>query len=142
MIRIAFVFLTAATLFGADNPWAKVQELKSGSYLRIYKKGSSQPVIAKFGEVTEERIVIVLKNEETTIPKEDIDRIDARPASKAVRKLQGESKVKTNEPDNSPHPESGIPVPTTSYSTGLSVTGGGKGDFETVYRRQPTAAKN
>jgi hypothetical protein len=141
MTRLALILLSVAAAFGADTSWPKVQELKSGSELRIFKKGSAQPLIAKFDEANDEHLVVIIKNEQTAILREDIDRIDARPASKSPRKLQGETKVRTNEPDTSPHPESGVPVPTTSYSTGLNVTGGGKGDFETIYRRPPPAAK-
>jgi hypothetical protein len=142
MTKFAFILLAASRAFGADTSWPRVQEIKSDSELRIYKKGSAQPLIAIFDEANEERIVIVIKNEQMAILREDIDRIDAGPPSKTPRKLKGESKVKTNEPDTSPHPESGVPVPTTSYSTGLNVTGGGsKADFETIYRRPPPASK-
>jgi hypothetical protein len=68
-------------LSGADNPWAKVQELKSRSELRIYKKGAREPLMATLDEVTEDRILIVVKNEQMSVPKDDIDRLDARAAS-------------------------------------------------------------
>jgi hypothetical protein len=143
MSRIALLFITAA-LFGADNPWAKVQEIKSGSDLRIFKKGSSMPLAATFDEANDERMVIIVKNEQIAISKEDIDRVDARPVPKGGakgRKLTSESKVKTTDPDYTPHGDHGVPVPGTSYSSGLSMSGSGKPDFETVYRRQPAAPK-
>ena len=40
MTRIALAILSAAVLLAADNPWAKVQELKSRSELKIYRKGA------------------------------------------------------------------------------------------------------
>ena len=72
--------LTAAlTLVAADDPWQKVQELKSGTELRIQKKGAAQPVLAQMDEANEERIVVVVKNEQVAIAKDQIDRIDFRP---------------------------------------------------------------
>lgn len=141
MTRIAsFLLGTAVVLAAADDPWTKVQELKSGSDLRIYKKGASQPLTARFDEANEERIVIVVKNEQMSIPKEDIDRVDARAGARTPRKMIPDTKVKTNDPDYTPRPAAGAPVPSTSYSTGLSVSGG-KPDFEIVYRRAAGAPK-
>jgi hypothetical protein len=135
MHRIASCLLLAASLFAAGNPWSKVQDLKSGAELRIYKKGASQPVDARFDEATEERIVVVLKNRQSSIPKEDIDRIDARPlAKKTPRKPAVASIVKTTDPDFTPHPNAGIPAPGTSTSSSINW-GGSKPDFETVYQR-------
>jgi hypothetical protein len=133
----------AVAAFGADDPWAKVKEIKSGSELRIYKKGSTQPLLVKMDEANDERIVVVTKNEQSAIAKEDIDRLDAR--------LSGKPRVtketKTSVTDAASDPRSAIPSPasrgnvggagtSTSYSTGYSM--GSKPDFELVYRR-PTA---
>jgi hypothetical protein len=141
MHRVASCLLLAASLLAADNPWSKVQDLKSGAELRIYKKGTSQPIDARFDEATEERISVVLKNRQSSIPKEDIDRIDARPmAKKTPRKLAVDSNVRTTDPDLTPHPNAGIPAPGTSYSSSVSL-GGSKPDFEIVYQRAASAEK-
>jgi uncharacterized sporulation protein YeaH/YhbH (DUF444 family) len=129
-------------LSGADNPWAKVQELKSRSELRIYKKGAREPLMATLDEVTEDRILIVVKNEQMSVPKDDIDRLDARPPGKTSPKFVKETTVKTTEPDYTPHPPEGVKVPGESYNTSVSRSSGSKPDFETVYRRPPAAAKN
>jgi uncharacterized sporulation protein YeaH/YhbH (DUF444 family) len=126
----------------ADNPWAKVQELKSRSELRIYKKGAREPLMATLDEVTEDRILIVVKNEQMSVPKDDIERLDARPTAKTPSRVVKETTVKTTEPDYTPHPPSaGVQVPGESYNTSISRSSSSKPDFETVYRRPPAAAK-
>src|SRR5438309_1546901 len=136
MLRIVLFLAVAASVFAAENTWSKVQELKSGSELRIYKKGASQPVLATFDEANEERVVIVVKNKQMAIAKEDIDQVDARPVvKKTPRKLTFEQSTKTTDPDLTPHPNPGIPVPGTSSSTSVGMSSGPKPDFATVYRR-------
>jgi hypothetical protein len=142
MPRIALLMLMGTVLWGVDNPWAKVQELKSRSELRIYKKGAREPLMATLDEVNEDRILIVVKNEQMSVPKDDIDRLDARPSVKTPAKIVKETTVKTTEPDYTPHPPAGVDVPGQSYNTSISRTGGSKPDFETVYRRPPAAGKN
>jgi uncharacterized sporulation protein YeaH/YhbH (DUF444 family) len=146
MQRIGLLMLLGAALWGADNPsvdnpWAKVRELKSRSELRIYKKGAREPLIATLDEVTEDRILIVVKNEQMSVPKEDIDRLDARPAGKTPSKIVKETTAKTTEPDYTPHPPGGVNVPGESYNTSVSRSSGSKPDFETVYRRPPGTPK-
>jgi hypothetical protein len=110
MCRIASLLLVAASLLAADYPWSKVQELKSGAELHIYKKGASQPLNATLDEATEERLLIVLKKKQVSIPKDDIDRIEARPVvKKTPRKLAVDSTVKTTDPDFYAAPESTHP---------------------------------
>jgi hypothetical protein len=141
MARIAVVLLAALTLLAADNPWTKVRQLPDRSDLRIYQKGQKNPLNAILADATEDRIVVVAKNRQLTIAKDDIDRIDARPAPEkgkpAVTKTQTSS-----DPDYTPqgHPDTGPALPTTSTSGGLSF-GGDKGDFKTVYIRPPAASK-
>src|ERR1700751_2278786 len=86
MSRIATFFLLAALLMSADTSWTRVKDLKSRSELRVYKKAAREPMNATFEDANDERIIVVVKNEEIAIPKEDIDRIDARPV-KTPRKL-------------------------------------------------------
>ena len=131
MSRIVTCFFLAALLFGADNPWTKVKELRDRNELRIYRKAVREPIIATFDEANDERIVVVVKNKQMAIPREDIDRIDARPVS--TRKMNVEKTDKRTEPDYVPRPNAGPPVPGTSSSSNVSF--GGKPDFETIYQR-------
>jgi hypothetical protein len=135
--------LLAALCFGvilhaADDPWTKVKAIKGGTELRVYKKGSSQPLLVKMGDATDESLIIVIKNEQTSIAKEDIDRLDARPSGKrAISKETTTTVSDTNADPRSavPGPQPTTPGPTSSSSTNYSF--GGKGEFETVYRRGP-----
>jgi hypothetical protein len=133
------ILLSAAVLaFAADDPWAKVRELKSGTEVRVYKKGSAQPVNARMDELTDENLIVVLKTEQVAIAKDQIDRIDYRPAASRV---MVDSKSTTTDPDTRPGPPGhGAATPGTSTSSGLSV--GSKPDFETIYKRAAPAPKN
>lgn len=133
---LSATLLVAVSAPAADDGWSKVIEVKSGTELRIFKKGVTQPVLARMDEANEERIVIVLKNEQTAISKDQIDRLDRRPEQKGPR-VRTESKVTTEQPGaraDLPMPKSGSPQG-TSTSSGLTI--GGKPDFETIYRRRP-----
>ena len=77
-----FPLCLALALFGADDPWAKVKELKSGTELRVYKKGSAAAADVKYGDLTEENLVVINKNEETAIAR-DADRPHRGPADRA-----------------------------------------------------------
>jgi hypothetical protein len=141
MTRLALIFLAALTLFAADNPWTKVQQLSDRSELRIYQKGRKNPLDATLADATEDHLVVVAKNKQLTIAKDDIDRIDARPA--ADKKKPTVTKTQTSsDPDYTPqgHPDTGPALPGTSSSGGVSF-GGNKGDFKTVYTRPPAAPK-
>ncbi len=133
------LLLAATAAFAADDAWSKVKELKSGTELRVFKKGSIQPILAKSDDVTEENLLIIVKNEETAIPKDQVDRVDYRP-SKA--RVTTETKTKTTDPDTTPGPPGhGSLTPGSSTSTSVGI--GSKPDFETIYRRPspPPAAK-
>lgn len=127
-------FLCAATLLlAADTSWTRVKALSNHSELRIFKNGQREPVTAAFNEANDERIIVVVKNQEVSIPKSDIDHIDARPA-KTPRKMNVATTEKETPPDYIPHPVGGPPVPGATSSSNVSFSGGGK-EFETVYRR-------
>lgn len=124
--------LAAMTAFTADDPWAKVRDLKGGTELRIYKKGTAQPVLAKSDDVTGDNLIVVVKNEQVAIPKDQIDRIDYRP--KPGSRLTTETKSKPTDPDYTPGPPTrGPAVPGTSTSTSVGI--GSKPDFELIYKR-------
>ena len=127
--------ICATLLFAAENPWAKVTELKNRTELRVFKKGVTEPVNAVFFEATDDRLIAVVKNAQVSFAKDEIDRIDARPAATGKKKIATESKSKTEPPDTTPRPPHGVDVPRDSWSSGVSI-GGGKADFETIYRRQ------
>lgn len=129
-----FVMFTcaAALLPGAETSWTKVKDLKGRAELRIYKKGAREPINATFDDASDERIIVVVRNEQTAIRKEDIDRIDARPLS-PPRKMSVDKTEKKTEPDYTPRPNAGPPIPGTESSSNVSF--GSKPNFETIYRR-------
>jgi len=140
MSRIVTLMLVAALLLGADSSWERVKALNSRSELRIYKKGAREPMNATFDEANDERIVVVVKNDQVAIPRGEIDRIDARPV-KAPRKVNIESTVKQTDPDPTPSPNSGPSAPGTSSSSTVSLGSGSRPDFEVIYRRADGSQK-
>jgi hypothetical protein len=136
MPRILLLALASLTaLAAADSSWDKVRELKTGTELRIFKKGARQPVLGKMDEANEERVIVVVKNEEIAVQKDDIDRIDYRPAgkkglTKETHTTQSDSTQTT--PAGPQPPGTGSPLTT---STTTSFGSGSKPDFETIYRR-------
>src|SRR5450759_5421864 len=98
MFRMLLFLLVAVTAICADDPWAKVRELKSGTELRIYKTGAKQPELVKMDEATDESVVVVLKNEQVSIAKDQIERIDYRPVRTGSRVVK-ETKTTTVDPD-------------------------------------------
>lgn len=138
MARCLLILLAVATAFAADDPWTKVKDLKSGTEIRIVKRGAARPIEAKLDEARDDNIVIVLKNEQVSVAKDEIERLDYRPKGSRVTKTED---VKTTRPDPSQpvgmsHPPD---VPGTNYSSGLSI--GSKPDYQTIYRRPAPAPK-
>ena len=139
MSRLAILLLTAAVALAADDPWAKVKQLKSGSDIRVLKKGSMQPVLGKIDEANDENLILVVKNEQIAIPKDQIDRLDARPAQPGSRAVK-ETTTSTNQGNPAHEPKAGMngmdkPEGGSGYSSNTSVSFQGKPDFETIYRR-------
>jgi hypothetical protein len=132
MREIILILFASIVAFAADNSWNKVRDLKSGTEIRIFKKSSKQPVIAKLDEATDENLIVVLKNEQVAIPKDDIERIDARPSggSRITRESKTTTEMKTDAGARIPGES---PGPTTSSSSNVSI--GSKPDFETVYQK-------
>ncbi len=117
----------------AENPWDKVKELKSGTELRIYKKGV--PILAAMDEATDDRLLVVVKNEQMAIDRDDIERVDARARSSRVTKeTRTTMDTTSNPPSVGPQPRGSRPGAPGS-SSGASYGVGSKPDFETVYRR-------
>jgi hypothetical protein len=128
MRGLLLLMLAGLVAFGDDEDWTKVRALKTGAELRVFKKGATQPVLAQMDELTDENLVVIVKKTQMAIPKDQIDRVDARPAGGGAKK-----ETTTKQSVDAEGKE------TTSTSTGYSF--GGKPDFETVYRRPPGAPK-
>ena len=140
MILLVIPFFSRA----AEDAWAKLREVKSGAELRVFKIGSPTPLIVKMGELTDENLVIIDKNKQTAIARDQIDKVEARltPVKRTVTR-------ETKTTDNSNDPRNVIPGPTqqlgvkganttTSSSTTFTTD---KPPFETVYRRATGAPK-
>jgi len=141
MKQVILALLTVLLAWGADDDWAKVRALRGGAEIRVYKKGSTQPIVAKMDEASDENLVIVLKNEQVAIPRDQIDRVDARPLPGST-KPSTVSKTTVDQPDGkAAAPPSQIKGPDgASSSTSTSVSLGSKPGFETVYRRRAGAS--
>jgi hypothetical protein len=130
----------AVALFGVEDPWAKVRELKSGTELRIIKRGGPpKPILATFDHLTDEKLIVATKTEQIAISRDDIERIDYRPASTGKGKKLESSMQSKEDPSAAARPQ---PYPGAS-PTGRSVESNAtissnKPDFETIYRRTAT----
>ncbi len=140
-LLIALSMAASAAAPPAPDPWAKVAALATGSELHIFKKGSSKPVTGTFAEANDDNLIVFLKKEEVAIPREAIDRIDARPPAKSGGRATSETRT-TVDPNPTPSapidaPTQGAGGPTTSTSTTFGSPS--RPGFLTVYRR-PTPA--
>ena len=135
ILRMLLLCLAALTACAADTGWDKVCELKTGTELRVFKKGSRQPILGTMDEANTERLIVVVKNEEIAVHKDDIDRIDFRPAGKT----HGTKETRTTQSDSTqttpvgPAGQHATPGPSTTTST--TYSSGSKPDFQTIYRR-------
>src|SRR4051794_16305492 len=131
MFRILFVLSTfVVTAAGAEDSWLKVKQLKTGTELRVYKKAAKQPVSALFDEATDTNLIVVIKNEQLAIPKDDIDRLDFREGKAGPRVTSENRNVVKDQNNAAPRIRGSNPGPSTTSSSG--VTFSGKGDFETI----------
>lgn len=127
----AFAILVTWAASGAEDPWAKVHDLKSGTELRIVRKGSRAPVVATMDELTDDNLLVATKKEQIAIPRDQIERIDFRPKSDS--RISKETRATQNDPPvNGPEGLGRQSGPTTSTSTSYSI--GSKPDFQTIYR--------
>lgn len=133
------MLLAAMTAFAADDAWTKVRELKSGTELRIFRKGGLHPIIAKMEEANADSLIIVEKNTETAIPRGLIDRIDYRPVKGS--RITKETHTSVEGPDAQTAAESRDNVPRETVSSGTSYVIGGQPDYQTIYRRPPPEPK-
>src|SRR4051812_32925001 len=121
MGRYTALFFAAAVLFAAEDSWTKVKELKSGTEIRIVRKGVPQPLEAKLDEVRDDAIVIVVKKEQKAVPREEIERLDYRP--KPGSRTTTETRTKSEPVDGVPPAgmDHGAAVPGQSQSTSVSI---------------------
>ncbi len=137
-ISLAFAQDTPKPATIREDPWAKVQALKSGAELRIIRKDSRQPVLAVFEDLNDDALIIATKTGELGIPKDRIERIDARPTGGP--RVTKENRTSTNTDTSlGPPTQRSSPVP-TSTSSSSSVSFGGKPDFQTIYRATSASA--
>jgi hypothetical protein len=142
MRKLVLLFCTALVAFAADDPWAKVKELKTGTELRVYKKGAAQPLLVQMDELTDDNLVVIDKKRQSAIARDQIDRVDYRPSGKSRVTRETTTKVSDSVGDPKaviPSPNPGAPSSTTSTSSNLSI--GSKPDFETIYKRPPSPPK-
>jgi hypothetical protein len=118
---VASVGLLCALAFAAGD-WKKVKDLKTGSDIRIYKKGAAKPIDAKSANVTEDKVIVIMKNQEMAIDKAEIDRIDYRPPAGKP--------VKTQSSEIGPDGNGGV---NRSISSGAQWAG--REGWQTVYRK-------
>jgi len=125
----------ALAAFGAEDSWTKVKQLKSGTEVRIFKAGDKAGFIAKFDEADDERAVVIVKNEQKAIEKDEVERLEARTLKGGG--LAKSSSTKQNDPAaevGRPKLRGSAPVPGLSSSRS-SLSFEGKPAFELVYRR-------
>jgi hypothetical protein len=137
MLKTILILCVSTLAFGADDPWTKVKELKTGTELQVFKRGSAQPLTVKMDELTDDNLVVINKNAQTAIPRDEIERIDARSGGRT----RTPTETKTTEKNAATDPRSTIPGPnappgamthpSTGVSSGVTWT---KPGFETVYR--------
>jgi len=128
MLKMFLLMLAAAAAFAADDSWQRVKDLKSGVDLRVFRRGSNQPLLVQMGELIDDNLVVIDKKAQRAIPKEEIDRIDSRPPKPTWVKEEKTSNTTNSDGSNS-----------SSYSSGYSK--GSRGDFETIFRRPPPLPK-
>ncbi len=143
-LRLLLVPLLLTLPAFAGDDWEKVKDLPSGSDLKIYQHGASQPKLAKFADATPSSLIVIVKNEQVAIPKDGIDQIDARPpAKKGVKKGKLVQETHALDPaqpstDAGPHGPTAGPQQTPgsgNYSSSASYALGDNRDYSTVYRR-------
>jgi hypothetical protein len=90
-------------------------------------------LVGKMDEARPETLVLVVKNEQIAIPKEEIERVDARPNASKVTRTETVSTQPSYDAPGTPNRPTRPGGPSGSASSGVSI---GKADFETVYRRK------
>ena len=127
------LLLLVAAACAAEDSWDKVRQLASGSELRIYQTGSRKPVTARLYRVSGDSLVVIVKNFETAIPKDTVERLDWRPADSAAR-VDAEARRVVGTRESAVTGRSGESnVPARSTLGGIRIRP--PREFQTVYRR-------
>jgi len=137
MLRILLLFTAAAAaLAAADDPWAKVRDIKTGADLRVFKTGAAAPLLANMAEATEENLIVIVKNQQLAIARNQIERIDHRPARSGSR-FKTETKTTQEDPTTKPSRPGYRGSPARPSSTSGTFGVASRPGFETIYRRPP-----
>ena len=134
------ILCAALAMAAPDEPWDKVRAVKGGAELRVFKKDGKPPVLAKMDEATADNLIVVVKDAQLAIPKDDIERIDYRPpqaGSRVTRETKTTKGVYDSSAGTQGQPMSQGktgPPPGATSSSSSSLTVGGKPAFELLYR--------
>lgn len=133
---VVFLFFCFALLAAApEDDWSKVIALKSGAEVRVLRKGKPKPVEGWMDEAREDALILVIRNEQVAIPKEEVERVEARPSKSRVTKTESVDTRPSYEAPATPNRPVRPGGPSGSASSGVSI---GKADFELIYRRKPS----
>lgn len=136
MKRLAPLLLAAMAVLAAEDSWVQVRELKSGTDLRIYRVNTKEPLLARFDQASDESLIVITKNGQVSIPKEQIDRLDCRrtPPNRLVKETRTDRKIARKGAEIS---NNTIPGATTSVKTRLEIPS--KSAFEKIYDSTPAS---
>ncbi len=137
LVSVLGLFLLIGIQGFAQGTWEVVRELPAGTELKIHRQGVAKPLQASLEEATTDALRVVVKNEQISIDREAVLRVEARLKS---RRTATRKETITSADGKGPVPGSEIPGPMRpgrgpSGSSETKVTLGTKGKFETVYAR-------
>src|SRR4051812_5360779 len=81
MLRGILFLIPVLTVFAAEteDPWKKVRAIKTGTELRIFRSGTAESIMAQFAELTDDNLVVIIKNVQVALPRDKVVRVDYRP---------------------------------------------------------------
>jgi hypothetical protein len=124
---------------GPDSDWNKVMALGKGTDVRVAADGVKGVLEGRVDSVNEEAIVIVLPNEQRSVVRESIQRLDFRNSDKTKR-LRKEDRVSTDDTSANPIPPGqrlpGQTAVPRNMSAGTSVMLPSKAPWEPLYVRE------
>lgn len=131
----ALLFSSALLVFGADDAWKRVRDLRSGVEVKVLKVGEKNPINARFDEANDERLLLVVKNAQTSIAKEDVLKVEARKQESSVRREQKTTNTDPNQQLSQPR----VPNPGQRATPALQESSSGvtfsKPGFELIYEK-------
>lgn len=135
MRGILCVLIMVSVAAAAEDGWGKVRELKSGTELRITKREAKQPLQAKLDEALEDKLLVVIKDEQVAIAKDDIERLEYRPSG--ARPVTAESRTSSGVETKGATPSAPHTRPGPTGSSTSSLTIGGKPGWQLLYQKRP-----